>query len=409
MKNDNELVSRLGERIRVELEGSQELRRGEPVTNAASDHWRHRFTVLLLWLAVSLILFLRQPGAVLAPSFFAEDGKIFFKQAYEQSFLHALFTYYMGYLLIVPRLLAEMCCWLPLEWAPRAYAVFSLLISAACLTFFFTNRFRTLVPSDAIRALVVIAMTFMPISAEMPFTLANIQWFLVLFGVLCTVATLPNNHFAMVGLLVAFGLAATSAPALVTTLPVLGVRVWAARRQFDRLFWLVAAAIVVVYAASAGRSVHYLGSFTGETILGLVQALGLRVVCFFVMGTKVGAALLQGGWSLVLYLSTVAIFFMILLGRETWKAQPIKVAILVYYVCGLPLLLIFRPAWLADFVTISDRTWAWHGRYFSTSLMLLCVMMGICIANNRLRSSRPGVLMINGLFWLGLHAFTFRL
>src|SRR5580704_15266992 len=159
----------------------------------SSARWNPWWSWPALFCVVAAILFFRQPAAILHPSFYAEDGLVFFKQQYENGFVAALATRYAGYLHIAPRLVAALCAFFcPLEHIPTAYAVVSLFIAAAITTFFFSPSFRSIVQSDALRAIVVLALTLMP-NSDSVMRLAYLCWYLLFFLALLTVSRLPQK------------------------------------------------------------------------------------------------------------------------------------------------------------------------------------------------------------------------
>lgn len=60
----------------------------------------------------------------------AEDGPIYLQAALTQGFWHAVFSPYAGYLVFVPRLIAEIATLVPLQYASAAIAIVSSLIAA---------------------------------------------------------------------------------------------------------------------------------------------------------------------------------------------------------------------------------------------------------------------------------------
>ncbi|MGA7937436.1 MAG: hypothetical protein WCA35_28050, partial [Kovacikia sp.] len=77
-------------------------------------NWRLHLLVFLIAFA---LLVLRQPGSVFNAQFWAEDGTIFYANAYNLGAIHSLFLPYAGYLCFVQRLVASFIQLFPLEWA----------------------------------------------------------------------------------------------------------------------------------------------------------------------------------------------------------------------------------------------------------------------------------------------------
>ena len=69
--------------------------------------------------AVALIAtFTRLPGALLHPQFFAEDGWVWYQQAYNLGWLRTLGITQAGLLHTLPRLAAGLALLFPMQWAP---------------------------------------------------------------------------------------------------------------------------------------------------------------------------------------------------------------------------------------------------------------------------------------------------
>ncbi|HVY97539.1 MAG TPA: hypothetical protein VHA54_11325 [Solirubrobacterales bacterium] len=82
-------------------------------------------------LAVATTLSLLRLGwSVSLHTVWAEDGPIFLQRALTDGFWHAVFTPYAGYLVVVPRLIAELATLVPLRDAPTAIAIVAALLAA---------------------------------------------------------------------------------------------------------------------------------------------------------------------------------------------------------------------------------------------------------------------------------------
>src|SRR5271163_978057 len=71
-----------------------------------------------VFLAALLAIFTRLPGALLHPQFFAEDGWVWYQQAYNLNWLRSLGIAQAGYLATLPRLVAGLTLLFPMVWAP---------------------------------------------------------------------------------------------------------------------------------------------------------------------------------------------------------------------------------------------------------------------------------------------------
>lgn len=124
-------------------------------------------------LALIAILFYKFPSAFLSPALFAEDGPIFFFQAYKES-AASLIHPYAGYLHLVTRIFAWICSWLPLETIPSAYVWCSVL--AVWLVALYIMGLRWI--SESQRILFSFALVLVPHGGENFLTLTNAHWIL---------------------------------------------------------------------------------------------------------------------------------------------------------------------------------------------------------------------------------------
>ena len=58
---------------------------------------------IILFTLAFIVIISRRPDAILNPQFWAEDGSVFYAQAYNKGIINSLFLPYAGYLHAVPR------------------------------------------------------------------------------------------------------------------------------------------------------------------------------------------------------------------------------------------------------------------------------------------------------------------
>jgi hypothetical protein len=78
----------------------------------------------------SVLALLRLGLSVSLTTVWAEDGPIYLQAALTDGFWHAIFSPYAGYLVLVPRLIAEVGAAVPLRYAPAAIAIVSAAFAA---------------------------------------------------------------------------------------------------------------------------------------------------------------------------------------------------------------------------------------------------------------------------------------
>src|SRR5690349_12056595 len=91
-----------------------------------------RFPALFLSAVVfAFAVISRRPDALLDPQFFAEDGNVWFGEAYNFGWLKALFMAHTGYFQTLPRLGAALALAVPLAHAPLVMNLIGLLVQIA--------------------------------------------------------------------------------------------------------------------------------------------------------------------------------------------------------------------------------------------------------------------------------------
>jgi hypothetical protein len=197
--------------------------------------------LILAVAALTALQMFRRPGPPpVWDSMVAEDGKIFLAQALNQPFLDTLATSYQGYLHTVPRVIAEVATWFPLEDAALVMSLaFALIVSLAAVYVFQASS--AWIASPLLRAIVALAVPFIPVTAyQMAGTVSNLHWYLlyaVFWAILCPWRT-RWWLAASTGLVL---LTALSDPLVAVLLPI-GVIV--AIRARDRRAWVLPGSIV---------------------------------------------------------------------------------------------------------------------------------------------------------------------
>jgi hypothetical protein len=99
-----------------------------PRSDPTLKRWEVGLSVGAL-LAIAVVLQLARMGwSASLNSLWAEDGPIYMQEALNQSFWHAIFSTYATYLVLVPRLIAEVASLAPLTDVPAAVSILSGLV-----------------------------------------------------------------------------------------------------------------------------------------------------------------------------------------------------------------------------------------------------------------------------------------
>lgn len=130
-------------------------------------------------IAVSIITIARVPQKFFQPQFFAEDG-IFFKTAYESTFLENVLRPHLNYFIVIQRMIVELIVesgkW---QAAPLLYFLTCIIIYAISLSIFSTDLYKKYIPNDTLRAFVPLALAAFGSHYEIIGTICNLQWYLI--------------------------------------------------------------------------------------------------------------------------------------------------------------------------------------------------------------------------------------
>ncbi len=375
----------------------------------------------VLLIVVAGILFCRQPGAVFHPSFYAEDGKILFKQQYEEGFFAALITPYAGYLPFAPRIVAAICALLPLEYAPAAYAAVSLIIAAAVLAFFIAPGFREVVESDSLRVVIVILFTLMP-NTEPLMKLAYLNWYMLFFLALVTLYVLPQMAIKRWLLLLPVVVAAWSTPVALVCLPLVVMRAWTAADRGERLWWVTLMLVMIGFSLAAERAPSAVTMLLHEQDWkwALIHAIGYRVFCFFFLGEMLTYPMPAEGWRVVTAFSLMlmgicAVGTMLAAAKSQRPGSVRRVPLVLFYlILALPAMFVLRKEWQQFFLHWDVNSWRGSGRYFFCSTLLLCVLCGVIYERVlrgwiTARTRRRELATVFLVVWTSIHVISFRL
>lgn len=254
-----------------------------------------------VFFAAALIMLSRQPDSVVNPQFWAEDGHIWFAQAYNSGWLKSLVTPYGGYLVITPRLVAGFVLLFPIHLAPLLMNLWGLAFQVLPISFLLSSRPATLASLHT-RALWAAIYILLPNTPEVHINLTNSQWHLALLACLIVLSEPPSTHIGRACDTVLLTVSGLTGPFCVLLL-CLGLVLYRRKpypwRRIQLLILFVASLIqilVIVYAPAMERahvlgagmelliriiSGHiYLGALLGSNALAYFASFGILLVVF---------------------------------------------------------------------------------------------------------------------------------
>ena len=316
-------------------------------------HVRNVFLLTFAVIAPLAVVIARRPDAIFNPQFWAEDGKVFYADAYNFGFRSVAWPV-AGYLQTLPRLAALLSLGFPFRAAPFVLNCIAIVVQVLPAVLLLSKRLDP-VGTWRPRCLLAFLYLTLPNSHELHGNITNAQWALALSALLVIFARPAKSLPARVFDIVVVGLCSLTGPFVILIAPI-GV----AKRYMDRpetaAAFTLALAPTAANAAEPRRSIvrqrpqHEVGAYLlGITALGAVgQAVAL-------ISTGASARIhVERGASLLVLLKILAkqIFLAVFLGRRvlssltlgSWRGIVIAaiavfggICIVAYALCTGPL------------------------------------------------------------------------
>ena len=276
----------------------------------------------------AIILIFRKPDAAFNPQFFAEDGKIFYAQAYEEGIASATITY-GGYLHLVPRLVAWLASHLDPLWAPAICAYFTFAAHLALILAIFSSRIR--LPYKTGLAL---AFAVVPHTGEVFLNLTNLQWTLALGMILLAIANDARNTRQQVFDLVCAVVCGLTGPYSVFLIPVFAYRAWARRTWESTILFVTLCAVgsIQAYLLFINRA-----EFVRQTpidIPWLLSDMSARIYGTFWAGYNISTISASAFWIVLGLGLTVAFAYFVFSAQHWGYAQ--RVIAISWFCLALP-------------------------------------------------------------------------
>jgi hypothetical protein len=188
-----------------------------------SERPRELLPPVVFWICAvavtSALLVLRRPDAVFHAQFWAEDGVVWYADAYNRGALRALLLALDGYLQTLPRLACAIALWAPLERAPLVTNLIALLIEALSPLFLLSNRMRNLGPLG-LRCGLALLLLFVPDASEVHAAITDAEFQMAVLACLVIIAEVPRSRAGRVFDVVILTLFSLTGPFCVLLFPV---------------------------------------------------------------------------------------------------------------------------------------------------------------------------------------------
>lgn len=310
---------------------------------AKGSNVNYALLLIAAGIAAFLITASHRPDAVLDPQFWAEDGKMWYQQAYNNGWLTALFTPEAGYYQTISRIVAAASLLLPLAWAPAFFNITAITAKSIAAVFITSRRMSDAIPDVRARLVLAFFYAAIPASYETTANLTNVQWHLALLAFLIIVARPAATSAGRVFDAVFLALSALSGPFCLLLTPIALVQVVIRRTKMSLLplgIMLIGSLIQASSLLSHERP--------SDQILGATPALFLKILgghWFFnaIFGDANYARLLNRDlWSTGAAAAFVAIG-VLTIGYAFLKAKS-ELRLLIVFACLIVMTALIMPA-----------------------------------------------------------------
>ncbi len=258
-----------------------------------------------------VILAFRNPDTLLNAQFWAEDGGVFFADAYNKGFF-SLIQPYEGYVLIFQRFLAlvtvqtQFFNYIPLIWNLISLAVISVIIFV-----FSSEIYAKVIPEQKLRLILALVIATGGLYGELLVNLTNLQWFISLIGLHFVIYIYSysnkalNRSLAFYFFLAVLFLVPLSAPQAVIFIPALAFlfikkRISSTNKLYVLAFVFGAVCQFIVYIISHKSGVD--PNISYHTLEGLVRIHYYHsIVLNFIPNTALNY-LLNSGWKTLVHM-----------------------------------------------------------------------------------------------------------
>jgi hypothetical protein len=199
----------------------------------------------LIFLSAFTVIVLRRPDAILNPQFWAEDGAVWYANAYKDG-IHSVLIPQNGYLQVISRIVAAVAQLFPFEWAPLIFNGAAIFLQTLPVNFLLSSRYGMLIPNIKDRIFLSILYLALPNSWEIHANLTNAQWHLTLLAFMVIVAQ-PDNRPVWrcfdAGVVLLSGL---SGPFSILLSPIAAMRILPDRAKWSGILFLSVGACALV-------------------------------------------------------------------------------------------------------------------------------------------------------------------
>jgi hypothetical protein len=260
-----------------------------------------------IFILACAVVIARRPGSVLSAQFYAEDGRVFFQQAYNEGWWSVLFRPYGGYFQVVPRLGGALALLVKLSFAPIVLNIVAIAGQALPVNLLASSRSAAW-GDLRYRSFLAAIYLVLPNLSELGTNITNVQCFLALCAFLLVVGSRPRTILGRTFDLLFLPLFGLSGPYCIFLSPIAIFESWRHHDRWKRMQASVLAVTAVIEAWSllildyGGRTHYGHGNTSPEW---LIRILGGQIYLGVLIGTNILAAIRGSRVFLFLLIVTV--------------------------------------------------------------------------------------------------------
>jgi hypothetical protein len=235
--------------------------------------------------AVAVIaIFSRQPDLLLHAQFFAEDGWVWYQQAYNLHWLPSLGMAQAGYLQTLPRLVAGLTLLFPMNLAPLIMSIAGTVIQVLPVNVLLSRRCSPW-GSLPVRMLMAAFYLGIPNAPEIHVVLTNAMWHFALLQAIVALSLPPLTWRGRVCDLLLFAVGSLTGPFCLLLLPVVALYWWIRRQQWTLAVMAVLSLGAILQILVMVHAVRGVGTPLGVSAMRLLRILAGSIFIDSMLGS----------------------------------------------------------------------------------------------------------------------------
>jgi hypothetical protein len=342
-----------------------------------------------IFVAAFFAIFTRLPGALLHPQFFAEDGWVWYQQAYNLHWWHTLGLAQAGCLYTFPRLIAGIALFLPMQWAPLVMNFAGAVVQALPVSALLSRRCTPWGPLP-VRMVMAALYIAIPDAPEIHVVLTNAVWHLALLQALLAFSVPPLNWRGRISDILLFAIGGITGPFCILLLPAVAAYWWFRSQRWTLVVLALMFAGALMQGLTILHTVRGSGAPLGANPLRLLRIIAGSVFIDSMVGT--------GGPNLPVPLLVVAAVSGLAIMVWGWRSATLAVRLYIVFAIIVlmaalrdPLLLPSKaPRWEMLANAMGIRYW-----FFPSLMFLWCAVWCAWAGRSKLaRFAGIGVLLL---------------